>query len=376
MEPQFNSPDINTTTSETVGTYSSISSFTVSYGNETEVPLAVENNNLSIYRFPENIGTENPAVVSSSYAVSGTGHYLMLFANVQRRTQYPYTADPVNKPTRVENANRIAGSSDATYDINYLISNINNTIRTTEAFVLHIPDTVAYSSRQQYDEFGIGGTVAGAALTGAGSFQELMRNRNAAKDPTAGAAKNLSASLLAVASKNLPGVNSGGQAIFQNLTGLAMNPMMEVIYSKPTFREFRFDFLLYPRSKSEAAELQKMIRRLRFHHSPEIFKESKGFFLVPPSTFDIKFYYNGQENVNIDPISTCVLETIDVDYAPQGWSAYEEYNNPSVSLGGTGMPVGIRLGLQFRETEYMTKEHYSGTGDTAANDLANGVSPI
>lgn len=360
MESEFNSPNVQVETNlEQYETPTSMSSFTYSYGPDTEIPTAVEDGDLNVYRFPENIGTVTPGVATSSYAVSGTGHYMMIFANVQRRTQYPFTEDPVNKPTRVENVNRIMGSSDATYDISNIVSNINNTKRTTEAFVLHIPDTVVYSNQQQYDEFGIGGTVAAAALTGAASFQELMRNRNSAKDSIAGAARNLAPSLLAVYSKNLPGVNNGGQAIFQNLTGLAMNPMMEVIYSKPSFRSFRFDFLLYPRSKSEAAQLQDLIKRLRFHHSPEIFKESKGFFLVPPSTFDIKFFYNGQENENIDAISTCVLETIDVDYAPQGWSAYEEYNNQTVSKGGTGMPVGIRLGLQFRETEYMTKEHYT-----------------
>jgi hypothetical protein len=345
---------------------------TAQFGEQTEVPPATQPTTLNVFRFPENIGTPTPGVVTSSYANSGTGHYMMIFANVQRRTQYPFTADPVNSPTRVENANRFAGSSSATYDISYLLSNINNTIRTTEAFVLQIPDTVAYNNSQSYDEFGIGGTPLAAGLTGAQSYQDLMRSRNDSKDAFAGAARNLAPSLLALASKGLP----GGQAIFQNLTGLAINPMMEVIYTKPNFRHFRFDFLLYPRSKSESRSLQDLIRRMRFHHAPEIFKESKGFFLVPPSTFDIKFYYNGQENINIDPISTCVLTDIDVDYAPQGWSAYEELNNDSVSLGGTGMPVGLRLTLQFKETEYMTKDHYKGTGDTAAADVANGVAPI
>ena len=81
-----------------------------------------------------------------------------------------------------------------------------------------------------------------------------------------------------------------------------------------------------------------------------------GGFLVPPSEFDIKFYYNGAENPNIPSISTCVLQTVDVDYAPSGFAAYEVLEDKGVpGLGSTGMPVGIRLGLVFKETQIITK---------------------
>jgi hypothetical protein len=77
--------------------------------------------------------------------------------------------------------------------------------------------------------------------------------------------------------------------------------------------------------------------------------------MYPPSEFDISFYYNGQENPNIPRISTCVLTNMDVDYAPQGFQAYEVPGENFASLGRTGMPVAIRLSLQFRETEYIVK---------------------
>ena len=81
-----------------------------------------------------------------------------------------------------------------------------------------------------------------------------------------------------------------------------------------------------------------------------------GYFLVPPSEFDIKFYYNGTENENIPSISTCVLQTVDVDYAPNGFAAYEVLEDKNVpKWGSTGMPVGIRLGLVFKETQIITK---------------------
>jgi hypothetical protein len=110
--------------------------------------------------------------------------------------------------------------------------------------------------------------------------------------------------------------------------------------------------------------VQKILNRLQFHQAPEINTDSNGFFLVPPSEFDIQFYYNGKENPNIPKISTCVLETIDVDYAPNGFSAYEVMGENVPGVGRTGMPVAIRLSLQFKETEYLLKDHFGGKRST------------
>ena len=78
--------------------------------------------------------------------------------------------------------------------------------------------------------------------------------------------------------------------------------------------------------------------------------------------------YNGIENPNIPKISTCVLESIFTDYAPNGFSAYE-VPGQLAERGGTGMPVAIRLTLQFRETEIMTKASYSGVSATTRENL-------
>jgi hypothetical protein len=157
-----------------------------------------------------------------------------------------------------------------------------------------------------------------------------------------------------------------GQVAFSQAFGVVQNPMLELLYSKPDFRSFRFDFMIYPRSQREAEEVQKIIDRLRFHQAPEVAQGGTGgFFMVPPSEFDISFYYKGQINPNIPKISTCVLTSLDVDYAPNGFTAYEVPGQPA-SLGGTGMPVATRLSLNFRETEIMTKASFAGTRRTSS----------
>jgi hypothetical protein len=49
---------------------------------------------------------------------------------------------------------------------------------------------------------------------------------------------------------------------------------------------------------------------------------------------------------------------MDVNYAPNGWSAYEVPGENSPSLGRTGMPVAIQVTLQFQETTYLTKADF------------------
>ena len=238
-------------------------------------------------------------------------------------------------------------------------SSFTRTIRrTTDTIALYMPDTLLFTYNQQYDTPKTGGDVmskAGALAAGAAAIDAYKSSDNPNAQGAQGV-KNLApfaAAALAKSSGDL------GKVLFAAGTGLAMNPMMEMIYSAPQFRNFRFDFMFYPRDEGEATEVQLILERLRFHQAPEIKSGSGGFFLVPPSDFDIKFYYNGYVNPNIPPITTCVLKMIDIDYAAVGqWAAYETPSQLRPQLGSTGMPVGIRLSLEFEETEIQTKDSY------------------
>lgn len=236
--------------------------------------------------------------------------------------------------------------------------------RTTDSIALYMPDTLNFTNNQQYSSMEFGASpLAYLAAAGAGYSQI-----SGSGEKTKTLMKNLTPFILNNVLKNTFG--NAGAGVFAAGTGTVVNPQLEMIYTSPSFREFRFDFMLYPRSSKEAYEVQKILNRLRFHQAPEIFKEGAGalggFFLVPPSEFDIEFYYNGRVNPNIPKISTCVLTSIDTDYAPNGWAAYEVPDDKGeASLGKTGMPVGIRLSLNFQETEIMTKDNFPRDDVTA-----------
>jgi hypothetical protein len=222
--------------------------------------------------------------------------------------------------------------------------------RTKDTIALYMPDSLRFSYGQSYRplELGSGSLAMGAAFASSG-YETIKNNDTSNMAPF--------------------GVNylaqRSGQPILRALaaagTGLVSNPMLELIYSSPKFREFSFNFMLYPRSEKEAEQVQKILETLRFHSAPEIKRNTGGFFLIPPSEFDISFMYNGRPNPNIDKVSTCVLTNISVDYAPKGFHAYEVGGENDAKLGRTGMPVGIGLSLTFMETQILTKEYHRGT---------------
>jgi hypothetical protein len=220
---------------------------------------------------------------------------------------------------------------------------------------LYMPDTVVFDDHQGYSDIQSGGELLTTIAAASGSVVDYALGNQTA----GGTIKNLTPFILGALA------NKGGgfaKTLFSAATGVVVNPMLELIYSSPSFRTFRFDFMFYPRSTKEGQEVQKIIETLRFHQAPEAAKGSNGFFMVPPSEFGIKFYNNGTENPNIPTIAQCVMESLSVDYAPSGFSAYETVPPAAPKKGGTGMPVAIRVSMQFKETEIRTKNSHPRPG--------------
>ena len=241
--------------------------------------------------------------------------------------------------------------------------NLFRNTQTSDVIALYMPKTLMFAHNQHYEHLRLGDEALGAFMAAGKSALDAYRTGNSELDKRNAAVASLTKSAV------LTGVHEGASLLTNNsqtgrlvaaaATGVVANPLLEMMYYSPDFRSFTFEFMFYPRSSKEALMVQNIINKFYYHQAPELVKESQGF-LIPPSQFDIKMYCNGQENPNIPTIATCVLENIMVDYSPLGFSTYEVPAMPSPSLGGTGMPVAIRLMLQFRETTYLTKEDFSG----------------
>jgi len=267
----------------------------------------------------------------------------------------------------------VSGDSQSTQSVidnsikNITSKNLINstTTLTTDAIALYMPDTMMYNYSQGYSDLELGDELIGKGLAAGGSSIDAFKSGKGGADSIlkaiASASSSIEKEILSTAASAAGALGGTGSAKlgFQKLTGAVRNPMLELIYHSPSFRTFQFDFSFYPRDEKEALEVQKIIERLRFHQAPEKLNGgAAGGFLVPPSEFDIKFYYGGSQNPNIPQIANCVLTAIDINYAPNGFSAYEVPGEIAPTLGRTGMPVAINITLQFKETTYLTKSDF------------------
>lgn len=240
--------------------------------------------------------------------------------------------------------------------------------KTKDTIALYMPDTLAFDYAQSYSNLSVTqdlGKLGLAAQAGASTYDAYRKTGSISS-----AAKNAAPFAAEFAKEaGLP----GSKVLFSALSAvtggaLAINPQLELIYEGTDFRSFRFSFMFYPRSKKEAVEILDIIDSFTFHQAPEILSSSFGRYLVPPSEFEIEFRYNGGINPNIPKVAPCVLTSISVDYAPNGFASYETLlsaNQPE--RGGTGMPVAIRMDLSFKETRIITKQFLKGEREAKYN---------
>lgn len=127
--------------------------------------------------------------------------------------------------------------------------------------------------------------------------------------------------------------------------GYVFNPQQQVLFEGISFRPFEMNFTFTPSSLEETNNINAIIKSFRYHAAPEI-GGIGGFFYTPPSVFQVSFRYNGKVNPNINLLKRSVLKSVNVNYAPNGWAAFE----------GNGAPVQTTMSLQFQEIVLVDKK--------------------
>lgn len=207
-----------------------------------------------------------------------------------------------------------------------------DTRRIKESIALHMPNGgLVYTEDNKYEEISltaVGGSIISAAL---GGIQNTFK----------GAGMPNLAGFTGIVRDSAGAVLQTGSQII----GYPINPRVEILFSTRPQRQWMFEVFMMPRTQKEAVTVKEIIRTLRFHAAPELDPATSGYTFIPPAEFDITFYRNGVENVSLPRINTCVLERVDMDFAPQG----------SYSTFRDGNPVAVRLSLGFREVEILHK---------------------
>ena len=320
------------------------------------------------------------------------GHYMLFYVNVQEKTKYDYgKEDSVfvgdedlkglsakeqryiklqeirsGKNLRTDGGagqgnnttygvigvdkfgNEIKGQK-ASKNIKGVSSAFNNTRRISDAVSIYLPPNVTDSTSATYNDSKTG--VAGFLIaSGAAALKEGGDAAAITKSIVAGTKGLLGDS----AARAIGGVAElagaeGVEALTKKAFGNADNPYMEVLFDSMNLRTFTYQFNFAPKSQEEAYEVQRIIQLFRFHMAPEL-RPGVNRYLGLPSQFDIHYMFlskSGQtsENNFYNRIATCVLQTCDVNYTPNGVKSFED-----------GGPTATTMSLTFKEIELLTKD--------------------
>lgn len=218
---------------------------------------------------------------------------------------------------------------------------------------LYMPDTLTAEYSAEYDTLSLTGAM-GSTLTSLRAIDQMAGKVDTSSMEAVGrsignlASTDPGAILVAneLASKIGLG-NNDIRDVMISAAGYAINPQNQMIYRGIGFRSFQLDFTLSPRSKQEADDIDKIISTFKWHYAPSLQtgKVSSGsMFLIQPSIFNVQFKLGEKENRYLPKYGDCVLKNISVNYAPNGWAAYED-----------GFPVQTLLSLQFEEIVILDK---------------------
>ena len=210
--------------------------------------------------------------------------------------------------------------------------------RLKTAIALHVPNqlSIRYGANWSDEEtFGMQ-----AAQTGIEIAKALATSSGSIADNAKTAAKGISSIAASVALTKGP--NAGA---ISAMSGLAANPMKEQIFKGIDFRTFNVDYSFSPRNAAESRGVLNIIAAFKYHMHPE-YKDANNFLFLYPSEFDIVYYHNGAENMNIHRHTSCVLTEMQVNYTPNG--------NFTTFAGG--MPTQINITMTFKELTILTKE--------------------
>lgn len=212
--------------------------------------------------------------------------------------------------------------------------------RLKTAIALHIPNNLSINYSVSWSEEDTAALAMGAAAAREGwEIAKAVTLHNNNSDVTGTGAAILTNLALT------KGPNGAANSV---ASGLAANPKKEQVFKGVNFRTFTFDYKFFPRNRQEALDVMDIIQTFKYHMHPE-FKDNNNFVYIYPSEFDIFYYNDGLENVNLHRHTSCVLTDLSVNYAPNG----------SFSTYYDGMPTQVDISLSFRELALLTKDKIS-----------------
>ena len=309
--------------------------------------------NRTVTDIPPNMRGEVSGKFSSAdVAVAGGIAGIAGGASAARGTIGASGADVIKKITGIDSAKIFGLETVANFGTGALVTGAaitalggvaNKYKRMESAIALHVPTDLSISYSANWSPTDMAG-MAAAATVGDSIGNAIEQLTKSGITQSAGELSNAGgAGINYLVSRGLQ--TQGIGEFVGKVSGTAANPKKEQLFRNIDFRTFSFNYQFFPRSREEAQKVQAIIKTFKLHMHPE-FKDASHFLYTYPSEFDIYYYQNGQENMNIHRHTSCVLTDMNISYTPQGiLSTFED-----------GMPTQINVQLQFKELALLTKE--------------------
>ena len=224
--------------------------------------------------------------------------------------------------------------------------------RTIGHITLPIPNGVTDTNKVNFgsgtlNPFQVG--VAGVALKtlleglGAGAEEASSIFREEAKNP------QLKPALANLITSSIIGVDNN--ELLARGEGVIVNNNLELLFKGPTLRPFTFQFVLSPRDRGEAVQVQKIIRC--FKQSSAVQRTPGGIFLAAPNTYRLQFFKGPTPHKFLPKIKECALLSVSVNYMPE--NSYMTYEDSSM--------VAYSVNLAFQELEPIFNDDYDALDD-------------
>lgn len=227
------------------------------------------------------------------------------------------------------------GAYAATWAIDKLGGAVKEYKQMRAAIALYIPSDISTRYSASWADTSLAGTSALAHGLSSENITAVLSGK------LTGMAQGPAGYLVGMALKT-----PGAGEIVSKTTGVTANPKKEQLFQNVDFRTFTFTYQFFPRSEKEAQNVQRIIKMFKMHMHPEFKKDTAEFLYIYPSEFDILYFNNGTENINLHKHTSCVLSDMSITYGGQ---------NQFTTFEG-GVPVQVNINLTFKELALMSKE--------------------
>ena len=206
-------------------------------------------------------------------------------------------------------------------------------------------------------EKNLGGALLGSGTEGLSDFLGNM------KDVGQGGSNALLSSLIAKQALGAVGINVDPAQMIARSTGTAINPNLELLFSGPKLRTFKFVFNFAPNDETDAKEVRGIMRMFREGMMPHGGTAKDRLFLGAPDVFRLSYKNKSRRIKSLNIFKICALTACEINFTPD--NQYQSYEDTKA----LSMPVRSTMSLTFTELSPIFSNDYVGEGGSSVDDL-------